>query len=236
MRKEYTNSFLWSKCHHQSGGLFSGSIQTYRLPTCVKKSSTSFQIKSLIFINSGYNTEILSWKSYTALTSIVTPSSILETFTASQWCTQEFCLGRGGPPTQLWPEGREIRDMGGGSPPSQEFRSIFKWVKPVFLLGCYRCISHWLGIRLSSIKLRNFGGWGLNPPSPRYTTTASRLFFCVNLHNLFYFAQDANLKQSTTNWQAAPVGDVSDTEIWSPHEQPYCKRCHCYSQQHLQSC
>jgi hypothetical protein len=46
--------------------------------------------------------------------------------------------------------------------PSQGFRSICKWVKPVFSLGCYGCISTELRTRLSFVETSEFPG-GLNP-------------------------------------------------------------------------
>jgi hypothetical protein len=41
---------------------------------------------------------------------------------------------RGGS-TNLVDRGQREQGSGGGSPPSQGFRQICKWVKPVFLLG-----------------------------------------------------------------------------------------------------
>jgi hypothetical protein len=65
-----------------------------------------------------------------------------------------------GSKNHLRAEGRENGDLG-AVPRSQGFRSICKWVKPVFLLGCYGCIfpRNWeFGSAL--LKLRNFGVWG----------------------------------------------------------------------------
>jgi hypothetical protein len=54
----------------------------------------------------------------------------------------------------------------GGSPPSQGFRSICKWVKPVLWVGCYGSIFHGTG---NSAQLwQNFGilGRGVDPNLP----------------------------------------------------------------------
>jgi hypothetical protein len=65
---------------------------------------------------------------------------------------------------QLRTEGRENGDLG-AVPPSQGLHSICRWVKPVFLLGCYGFIFH--GSR-NLAQLRNFGGGvGVEPPPPR---------------------------------------------------------------------
>jgi hypothetical protein len=88
----------------------------------------------------------------------------------NQWRTQEFCLGGGGGSTNSF-EDRGQRGRKYGYPPSQGFRSICKWVKPVFLLGCYGCIFH--GTGNSAQLCQNFGisGWGVNTPNPpRYAT------------------------------------------------------------------
>jgi hypothetical protein len=63
-------------------------------------------------------------------------------------------------------EGRENGDLWVVTPPppNQEFRSICKWVKTIFLLGCYGCICH--GTGNSAQLCQNFGIWGrggLNP-------------------------------------------------------------------------
>jgi hypothetical protein len=71
---------------------------------------------------------------------------------------------RGGSKIQLSAEGRENGDLG-AEPSSQGFRSIYKWVKPVFLLGCYGCIFH--GPGNSARLFQNFGiSEGLNPRNP----------------------------------------------------------------------
>jgi hypothetical protein len=51
---------------------------------------------------------------------------------------------------QLRTKGRENGDLGAVAP-SQGFHSICKWIKPVFLLGCYGCIFHGTG---NSAQLR----------------------------------------------------------------------------------
>jgi hypothetical protein len=46
-------------------------------------------------------------------------------------------------------------------------KQLKKWVKPVFLLSCYGCISTKLGIRLSFVKISEFrGGGGWTPETP----------------------------------------------------------------------
>jgi hypothetical protein len=51
---------------------------------------------------------------------------------------------------------------------SHGFRSICKWVKPAFLLGCYGCICY--GISNSAQLCQNFGiSVGFEPPSPLST-------------------------------------------------------------------
>jgi hypothetical protein len=49
----------------------------------------------------------------------------------------------------------------------QGFRSIYKWVKPVFLLGYYGCIVHgtWNSARLCQNFGILWGGGGWNPPN-----------------------------------------------------------------------
>jgi hypothetical protein len=58
--------------------------------------------------------------------------------------------------------GQRERGFGGGSPLVKGFRLICKWVKPVFLLGCYGCIFHGTG---------NFAqfcqNFGVHPPTPQ---------------------------------------------------------------------
>jgi hypothetical protein len=71
-----------------------------------------------------------------------------------QWRTQNFCSG-GGSTNSVDNRGQRERRSGGGSPPSHGFRTIFKWVKPVFLLGCYGCIFH--GTGNSAQLCQNFG-------------------------------------------------------------------------------
>jgi hypothetical protein len=72
-----------------------------------------------------------------------------------------------------WEQRSEGTGIWGRYPPSQVFHSMCKWVKPVFLLGCYGCILHGTG---NSTRLcQNFGisGWGVGgctPTSPRYAT------------------------------------------------------------------
>jgi hypothetical protein len=72
-----------------------------------------------------------------------------------------------------WGQRAERTGIWGRKSPSQGFRSICKWVKPVFSLGCYGCIFH--GTGNSAQLCQNFGipgGGGLNtlppPPSVRH--------------------------------------------------------------------
>jgi hypothetical protein len=69
---------------------------------------------------------------------------------------------------QLRTEVRGQRECGSGGGSPQGFRSIFKWMKPVFLLGCYRYIFH--GTENSAQLCQNFaisgGGGGVNSPTP----------------------------------------------------------------------
>jgi hypothetical protein len=58
-----------------------------------------------------------------------------------QWRTQEFCLG-GGVNKFSWGQRAEIMGIWRQLAPSQGFCSICKWMKSVFLLGCYRCTFH----------------------------------------------------------------------------------------------
>jgi hypothetical protein len=63
-------------------------------------------------------------------------------------------------------EGRENGDLGAVAP-SQGFNSICKWMKPIFLLGCYGCIFHGTGNSVQPCQ--NFGisgGGGWAPPNP----------------------------------------------------------------------
>jgi hypothetical protein len=86
-------------------------------------------------------------------------------------------------------KGRENEDLGAVAP-SQGFCSVCKWVKPVFLLGCYGCIFHRTG---NSAQLcQNFGisgGWFETPKPPpsvchcseqQSAPRFSRVCFCSN--------------------------------------------------------
>jgi hypothetical protein len=66
-----------------------------------------------------------------------------------QWRTQEFCSWGS------WEERARRTGIWGAQPPSQGFRSICKWVKPIFLLGCSGCI--FLGNGNSAQPRQNFG-------------------------------------------------------------------------------
>jgi hypothetical protein len=70
---------------------------------------------------------------------------------------------------QLRTEGRQNGDRG-RQPPGQGFRSICKWVNPVFLLGRYGCVFH--GTGNSAQLCQNFGifffGGGGWTPSVRH--------------------------------------------------------------------
>jgi hypothetical protein len=65
-----------------------------------------------------------------------------------------FRWGGGVQQIQLRTEGRENGDLGAVAP-SKGFHSICKWAKPVFWLGCYRCIFHRTG-NLAQL-FQNFG-------------------------------------------------------------------------------
>jgi hypothetical protein len=84
---------------------------------------------------------------------------------------RNFFGGGGAKQIQLRTEVRENGVMGAVAP-SHWFHSICKWLKSVFLLGCYGCIFHGTG-NLAQL-CQNFGisgGGGLNPPNPpRYAT------------------------------------------------------------------
>jgi hypothetical protein len=72
-------------------------------------------------------------------------------FSVAQWRTQKFVFRVGGVQQIQLTGGRENRDLGAVAP-SQGFRPICKWVKPVFLLGSYDVVSTELGIRLGFVK------------------------------------------------------------------------------------
>jgi hypothetical protein len=86
-------------------------------------------------------------------------------FPGRQWRIQEFCSGGGGLNKFRWGQRAERMRIWGGSLPSQGFRLICKWMKPVLLLGCYGRIFQGTG---NSVQLcqnfRNFGGF--EPPKP----------------------------------------------------------------------
>jgi hypothetical protein len=67
---------------------------------------------------------------------------------------------------QLRTEGRENGDLGAVAP-SLGFHPICKWAKPVFWLGCYRCIFHGTG-NLAQLfhTFGIFGGGGCTPQTP----------------------------------------------------------------------
>jgi hypothetical protein len=78
----------------------------------------------------------------------------------AQWRTQEFCWG--GSTNSV---DRRQRERG----PSQGFRSICKWVKPVVLLGCYGCFLHGTGNSAQLFQI--FGiSEGLQRHKPRLGT------------------------------------------------------------------
>jgi hypothetical protein len=84
-----------------------------------------------------------------------------------QWRTQEFCL-KGGFNKFSWGQRAERTGIWGRWPPSQGFRSICYWVKPVFLLGCYGCIFHGTGNSAQLCKIFGISGgfWTPKPPPP----------------------------------------------------------------------
>jgi hypothetical protein len=53
---------------------------------------------------------------------------------------------------------------------SQGFRSIRKWVNPVFLLGCYGCIFHGTGNSARISQNVGIRGGGFDPPPPPGTS------------------------------------------------------------------
>jgi hypothetical protein len=62
----------------------------------------------------------------------------------------------------------------GRQPLSQGFCSICKWVKPVFLLGCYRCIFHRTGNSARLCQTSEFWWVGFEaPPSVRHCLDTS---------------------------------------------------------------
>jgi hypothetical protein len=90
-----------------------------------------------------------------------------------QWRTQEFFWWGEGVNQFSWRQRIERMEIWERSSPSQGFRLICNWVKPVFLLGCYECIFH--GSENLSMLCQNFGIWGegLNTSTPhpaRYAT------------------------------------------------------------------
>jgi hypothetical protein len=133
-----------------------------------------------------------------------------------QWRTQDFFfLGGGGFNKFSWGYGREHRS-GGGSPPSQGFYSICKWVKPVFLLDCYICIFHGTG-NSAQLCHQNFGisgggGWTLQTtPSVRPWLWRSYKvkWICVNFIVKSMYFRTVNFKFEThylwhfSNYRAA---------------------------------
>jgi hypothetical protein len=82
---------------------------------------------------------------------------------------RNFVWGGGGVPTNsVEDRGQRERGSGGGSSPSQGFCSIFKRVKPVFLLGCYGCIFRGTGTSAQLSKLQGRGDWTHSPFSVRH--------------------------------------------------------------------
>jgi hypothetical protein len=91
---------------------------------------------------------------------------------------RNFVWGGGFNKFSNWGQRAERTGIWGQQPPSQGFHTICKWVKPVFLLGCYGCICHGWKFSSVSLKLRNFGGEGLNPLTPhppQYAATKSKI-------------------------------------------------------------
>jgi hypothetical protein len=89
--------------------------------------------------------------------------------------TQEFC-SEGVQQIQFRTEGRV---NGNGSPPSQGFCSICKWVNPVFLLGLLEMYfpQNWeFGSALSKL-LNSGGGGGVNPQPP----LVRHWYLCANV-------------------------------------------------------
>jgi hypothetical protein len=90
-----------------------------------------------------------------------------------QWHTKEFFFRVGGSTNSVEDRGQREQESGSGSPlVSQGFHSIWKWVKPILLLGCYRCIFHGTGnlARLCQ-NFRILGGGVFEPPLPPWYTS-----------------------------------------------------------------
>ena len=82
-------------------------------------------------------------------------------------------------------------------------KQLRKWVKAVFLLGCYGCIFRGTGEFGSALsKLRNFGGvWTPQTPSPRYATATSQktwILMDIATSNIFQLCKTA-IKETKLN-------------------------------------
>jgi hypothetical protein len=98
---------------------------------------------------------------------------------SGQWCTQEFCSGGGGggvPTNSVEDRGQRERGSGGGSPPSQGFRSVCNPIRLCETFEMSRVVtdvlSTELGIRHSFVKTSEFRRGGFEhrnpPPSVRH--------------------------------------------------------------------
>jgi hypothetical protein len=129
-----------------------------------------------------------------------------------QWRTQEFFSegvlhqyffrgGGGGQQIQLRTEGRENRDLGAVAPYPRGYLSICKWVKLVFLLGCYGCIFHVTG---DSVPLfPNFGISGAGGCwTPPLDTPLVRRLFPPEL--ILGCSSDKNCKQCFRDSESCP--------------------------------
>jgi hypothetical protein len=81
-----------------------------------------------------------------------------------------------------WGQRAERTGIWGRQPPSQGFRSICKWVKPVFWLGCYGCIFH--GTGNSAQLCQNFGITGEGGVWTPLGTPLAGHFLYLNFFNV----------------------------------------------------
>jgi hypothetical protein len=128
----------------------------------------------IIFLfNSQHTVQNSSTVLYTVVLHSTTATGHLLQNTCQQWLTQEFFFG-GVSTNSVEDRGQRERGLEEVAPQSG-FHSIYKWVKPVFLLGCYGCIFH--GTRNLAQLCQNLGFWGfLNPPNPPRYATACQHF------------------------------------------------------------
>jgi hypothetical protein len=100
-----------------------------------------------------------------------------------------------------WGQRAERTGIWGRQPPSQGFRSIYKWVNPVFLLGCYGRIFH--GTGNSDHLCQNFGisgGWGFETPKSPLGTPLMHIYYTTSWNssqNEKCFRQSCRKNQNT---------------------------------------